>query len=136
MKALSVRQPWAWAIFHGKDIENRFWSTRFRGTVAIHAAKGMTQEEYESARDFMFGNVALTDMPLFGQCQRGAIVGLVDIVDCVTESDSPWFQGDYGFVLVNPRPLKEPIPCRGMLNFWDVPAEIVKQIEEGLNERR
>ena len=28
MKALSIRQPWAWAILHaGKDIENRDWRT-------------------------------------------------------------------------------------------------------------
>jgi hypothetical protein len=23
LRALSVRQPWAWAICHGKDVENR-----------------------------------------------------------------------------------------------------------------
>ena len=45
--ALSVRQPWAWAIIHaGKDIENRSWATKFRGRVLIHASKGMTQEEF------------------------------------------------------------------------------------------
>src|SRR5690348_2447825 len=50
MKALSIRQPWAWLILHaGKDIENRDWSTRFRGQVLIHAAKGMTQNEFADA---------------------------------------------------------------------------------------
>lgn len=40
MKALSIRQPWAWMILHaGKDIENREWPTRFRGRVLIHASK-------------------------------------------------------------------------------------------------
>lgn len=39
MKALTIRQPWAWAIFtQGKDIENRDWTTRLRGRVAIDAA--------------------------------------------------------------------------------------------------
>ena len=33
MKALSVKQPWAWAIFHGKDVENRDWPTNVRGPV-------------------------------------------------------------------------------------------------------
>lgn len=34
MKALSIRQPWAWLILHaGKDIENRVWQTRFRGEL-------------------------------------------------------------------------------------------------------
>ncbi len=37
---LSIRQPWAWLIVNGyKDIENRTWSTRFRGKVLIHAGK-------------------------------------------------------------------------------------------------
>jgi len=32
MKALSIRQPYAWLIIHGyKDIENRTWGTRVRG---------------------------------------------------------------------------------------------------------
>jgi hypothetical protein len=40
MKALSIQQPWAWAIIHaGKRVENRTWSTRFRGPFFIHAGK-------------------------------------------------------------------------------------------------
>jgi|SRR5882672_765658 len=138
MKALSIRQPWAWAILNaGKDIENRDWPTRFRGTVAIHAAKGMTREEYDLAMEFLRDSFQLgseiPNPPYLNQYDRGAILGLVDIVDCVTHSDSPWFQGEYGFVLANPRPLKTPIPCRGALNFWDVPAEILEQIKEQIN---
>jgi hypothetical protein len=61
--ALSVRQPWAWAIIYaGKDIENRDWRhgrlSRFlnqRGRVAIHASKGMRKHEYESSRKFIMG---------------------------------------------------------------------------------
>jgi hypothetical protein len=53
MKALSLRQPWAHAVLHlGKTIENRVWSTSFRGEFLLHAAKGMTVQEYEDAVDF------------------------------------------------------------------------------------
>lgn len=41
MKALTVRQPWAWAIIHGgKDVENRSRNIvgSYRGPLAIHAA--------------------------------------------------------------------------------------------------
>src|SRR4051812_30121104 len=39
MKALTVKNPWAWAIFPaGKDIGNRPRRTNFRGTVAIHTS--------------------------------------------------------------------------------------------------
>ena len=54
MKAITVRQPWAWLLIQGtKDIENRDWPTNVRGQVAIHAAKGMTRFEYEDAWEFV-----------------------------------------------------------------------------------
>ena len=38
MKAITVRQPWAWAIVHGgKTIENRALAWSYRGPLAIHA---------------------------------------------------------------------------------------------------
>ena len=41
MKALSIKQPWAWLIVNGyKDIENRTWKTNYRGTFLVHASKG------------------------------------------------------------------------------------------------
>lgn len=134
MKAISIRQPWAWAIMYAsKDIENRDWPTNFRGTIAIHAAKGMTLDEYGDFIGF-FGQFSGVDFPDPDELERGAIVGLVDIVDCVTESTSPWFQGDYGFVLKNPRPLLNPIPVRGALSLWTVLPEIEQQIREQLSE--
>ena len=51
---------------------------------------------------------------------RGGIIGSVEIVDCVTESKSPWFFGRYGFVLRNPVALPFR-PFKGMLGFFDVP---------------
>ena len=48
MLALSVRQPWAWAIARGhKVIENRDWDTRFRGTLAIHASLSVDLDSSE-----------------------------------------------------------------------------------------
>ena len=45
--ALTVRQPWTWSIlFLEKDIENRSWPTKVRGRVFLHAAKGMTSDEW------------------------------------------------------------------------------------------
>ena len=50
---------------------------------------------------------------------HGGIIGEVDIVDCVTESQSIWFEGRYGFILSNPVLYKQPIPCRGQLGFFE-----------------
>lgn len=107
--ALSVRQPWAWAIIHaGKDVENRSWQAvnhglKARGRIAIHAAKGMSREEYFVAKDFMDG-IGLHTCPEPALLERGGIIGSVEVIDVVSEYDSPWFFGPRGLILRNPTP--------------------------------
>lgn len=127
MLAISIRQPWAWLILNaGKDIENRDWSTRVRGRVLVHASKGMTRDEYLDALDTVHEisrrrpfPPGLT-LPAFDELERGGIVGSVEIAGCVTQSQSPWFFGYYGFELRDARPLPF-IPYKGALGFFDVP---------------
>ncbi len=128
MKALSIRQPWAWLIVHGgKDIENRSWHTKFRGRFLVHAAKGMTVKEWVSASDFCIAqgiHDTPFDMPDFDRLERGGIIGSVELVDSVDTSASPWYMGEKGFVLVDPKPLPF-VPLKGRLGFFDVPLELV-----------
>lgn len=122
--AISIRQPWAWLIIHaGKDIENRDWPTNFRGRVLIHASKSCTKAEYAAAIDFLVDrglDRLNADLPSIDQFERGGIVGSVEIVDCTGNSASPWFMGEFGFVLRNPQPLAF-IPWKGQLGFFNVP---------------
>ena len=119
--ALSVRQPWAWAIIHaGKDIENRSWQAvnhglRQRGRIAIHASKGMGKAEYEDARDTIEANGA--KCPDAHKLLRGGIIGSVEVVDVVSESESPWFFGPRGLVLRNPIAC-EFVPAVGQLGYF------------------
>lgn len=132
-QALSIRQPWAWLILHGgKDIENRAWKTKVRGRILIHASQGMTVDEWEDGLYFAVRARKGRDhppvtMPGPRQIPRGGIVGSVEIVDCVTASDSPWYMGDVGFVLRDPRPLPF-VPMKGRLGFFDVPDEVLQQL--------
>lgn len=100
MKALSIRQPWAWLIIQGyKDVENRTRKTNYRGPLLIHAGKRYDiQAEQELVSQGVFDG-------LTSVCQCGGIVGIANLVDCVTESDSPWFTGPHGLVLENARPV-------------------------------
>lgn len=121
--AISIRQPWAWLIIHaGKDIENRSWPTRFRGRVLIHASKGMTEQEYRDACNFMATDsrlqAALKLLPEMSKLQRGGIIGESELTDCVTDTESPWFVGEYGFVLRNPKPLQFRA-VKGALGFFN-----------------
>ena len=71
--ALSVRPPWSsWIIEGQKSIETRWWSTVYRGVLAVHAAKTVDDS-------------ALASMPhLAGRAlwPRGVVLGLVDLIDC------------------------------------------------------
>ena len=137
LKAISIREPWAWAILHaGKDIENRSWRTHFRGVVVIHAASGMTKAEYAWGAKIIMKITGLEPPPWPMAETRGCIVGLVNIVDCVEKSKSKWFGGDYGFVLNNPRSLAKPIPCAGALGFWDVPVGVAKKIQASVKPEK
>jgi hypothetical protein len=124
MKAITIRQPWAWITIHsGKNIENRGWSTNVRGPVLIHAAKGMTRNEYEDALDSahdVLGNVGIERIPEPQKLHRGGIVGVADLVDVLTPKGQRygWHMPDqFGFVLRNARPLPF-LPCKGALGFW------------------
>jgi hypothetical protein len=118
--ALSVRQPWAWAIIHaGKDVENRSraaerWACT--GRVAIHAAKGMTQAEYYEAASFM-ASIGVTCPPP-AELVRGAVIGAVTI-RAISGDDwgSPWAFGPCHLHLEKPEPI-DPIPARGALGLF------------------
>lgn len=123
MKALSIRQPWAWLILNaGKDIENRDWPTHFRGRFLIHASKGMTRAEYEGGQDTLWDIDQRIRFPTFEELERGGIVGTAVLADCVESSESPWFFGRYGFELrdVMPLPFR---PFKGALGFFEVPSD-------------
>lgn len=128
---LSVRQPWAWAILHGKDIENRDWATKVRGKVLLHAGKGCTRDEWDDAAFSIARIQQELVVPEFTSLDRGGIVGVIDIVDCVSASESPWFIGAYGFALANVRPLPF-TPCRGQLGFFPCPPDALDALKGAL----
>lgn len=141
MKALSIKQPWAWLVARGwKNVENRTWRTSFRGRFLIHAAKRIDPEDRLRVPDFrhLIETVLSEDRAIgsptaaLAEFERiephlalGAIIGEAEIYDCVDGDDwtakgSPWFFGPYGFAIRNARMYDSPIPYRGALGFFDV----------------
>lgn len=116
MKTIAVRQPWATMIVVGeKTIENRSRLTRYRGRVLIHASKAHDKEAMDEIRRLQDEAGEHYDWPV------GAIIGCVNIVDCVTESENEWFDGPFGYVLEDAIMFDEPIPARGQLGIYDTP---------------
>ena len=149
MKALSIKQPWAWLICAGyKDIENRNWkigrnsrhgayssydvanfSIKLPERIYVHAGKkpddigsetfSIIYENLPEDAWKYVWNNSKWEYNKFG-LTLGAIIGEVDITGCVSESKSPWFVGKYGFTLANPVLYDKPIPYRGALGFFEV----------------
>ena len=138
MKTISLWQPWATLVAIGaKQFETRSWSTKYRGLLAIHAAKKLEilQKEYclqepfysaLQAKGFTVGN-----MPL------GGIVAVVKIVDIVrTESVvhslskqeiafGNYASGRYAWRLELVKCLEKPIPMNGSQGFFDVADDLI-----------
>jgi hypothetical protein len=135
MKALSIRQPWAWLIVNGyKTIENRTWPTKFRGRVLIHASKGMTHDEYDDVEDYlMFSEstaIQAIRLPAFTALDRGGIVGVATITDCIPSARrySSWHMEDqFGFEMCDAKPIPF-VECKGALGFFNVPSEVAETL--------
>jgi hypothetical protein len=139
MRAITVRQPWAWAIIHGgKDVENRTRNIAgsYRGPVAIHA--GLAAFEQHNLASLTLREAHGSETPTY--LAFGAIIGVVDLVDVLppsyydrAESDEAWcsawaMKGHHQLVLENPRPLPAPIPYRGALGLWNLPDDVIAAV--------
>jgi len=143
MKAITIKQPWASLIVDGiKDIENRTWKTKFRGRVLIHAGNSWFNFNKELPIGFEY-HIEIQDAilkhsedPDYYPC--GAIIGSVDIVDCVINHQSIWAEKTecvlvgnkfytkegvkptWNWVLANAKIYDEPIlNVKGKQSFWE-----------------
>jgi hypothetical protein len=159
VKCLSIRNPFSYLVASGlKDVENRSWSTEYRGTLYIHSSGKLEQphlreedlpevivDELEKLAINEVGEIVLTDPsdyvdylryysdleivksnhyeignddPFF---KRGCIIGKVDLVDIITDSQSP-FANPYSkhWILENAVLFKKPITnIKGKLGFFE-----------------
>jgi hypothetical protein len=146
VRAITVKQPWAWAIaLGGKTVENRSRGTSYRGTLLIHAGKGWSERGASDVRvltawrdpwhDQRHLVVAPELVPL------GAVIAVAQLVDSHPDADCcrPWGESEYSetsgrrrtvvhhLVLENVVPLAEPVPCPGALGLWRPPHDVVLQ---------
>jgi hypothetical protein len=115
VRALSVRQPWAWLIVNGyKDVENRSWRTHYRGPVLIHAGANTSELSEPTIQRIEHRH----GIKLPREFETGGIIGVVDIVDCRSRTGSTWHvRGNIGWVLAKPRRLTFRA-CKGALGFF------------------
>lgn len=147
MKALSVWQPWVWAMFElppetRKDIENRTWPAPWvQGKfIAIHAGKKIDDPDAWFFIEQAGGQRPPTDVEVGEAGEQlivtSAIVGVVEVLGFVEQSESPWFVGPVGWQLGRRYRLPEPVQCRGAQGLWDVPPDVEAMVTAGLAEAR
>lgn len=116
-----MRQPWANATLLGKDVENRSRYFGHRGLLLIHDS---THFDYGARRYPRIKALPENEL-IFGH-----LIGLVTLVDCVTESNSQWADRSarWKLILANPARLSRPVPCLGSLNLFEVAERLVRDL--------
>jgi hypothetical protein len=131
MKVLSVKNPWAFLIIHyGKDIENRFRKTNYRGRIAIHASKKSDEDAYLLESESQVLKKAFQEArERRSEIEKtnGHIIGTVEIYNCTYQeltamtNKSPWAKSGslWHYWVKDPIALESPIAARGMLGLWE-----------------
>lgn len=126
MRCLAVQQPYAWAIGAGlKYIENRSWTTDYRGPIAIHASR----DNYHWKRICEDAGQLKDHSESFA---RGAIIGIAHLVD-IHVLDQPleenrWALGPHCWLLNNARLIQNPIFTRGRQGLYQLDTDIEDQL--------
>lgn len=150
MRAITVQQPWAWAIFRaGKDVENRAnrrgqetARKQFAGLagqrILVHSSSRLAGRDADTeVRRLSPVEVTAPGMPgAHPEWALGSILGTVDVVGVHTADAcydpatgrfcSPWAQpGAAHLQFASPRLLFRAIAYKGALGPWTVTDETV-----------
>jgi hypothetical protein len=142
MKCLSLWQPWATLMAIGAKVnETRSWPTKYRGQVAIQAAKTWNNELHNLCLAEPFHAVLKRELGGLPSCiprmslPFGAIICIVNLDDCqqITRQNAPTGEelafGDYTpgrfmFRTSGLIRLPKPIPYRGAQGLFDIPDDL------------
>ena len=152
MYALTVWQPWAWAIGAGiKTVENRSWLPNWRllkdGTdIAIHAGVHTpTRDDYAAMKGIaqQLGHEvpSLSGHELGAEYGRGRVVavatfaGVAHSRDELPSDQKPWWVGKYGWRLANVRQLNLGTAPKvlGQQGLWSLPGGVEQLVRQQLS---
>ena len=123
-KALSMHQPWASLLVHGiKRVEGRSWPTPHRGRLWIASTAQPPNELEVAAVEQQYTTLYGDAVSFPASYPSAALLGCVDVVDCVTNAQytaatpDPARReengSDFLFVCTKPRTLAIPIRISG-----------------------
>lgn len=125
MKAISIRQPFAWLVVNGiKDVENRTWETSHRGLILIHASmRKMNKAQWDALSEVCA--LAGVPVPQPSAIAYGAVIGAAHLEDIARSSRSEWWdRKSFAWVLSHAGGLTTPIPLLGKLGVFNADLDI------------
>lgn len=138
MQALTIYQPWAWAICHaGKRLENRPWApppSMIGERLAIHAAvKVDGMDAFEQVRDhcsqLLARRLDAEDMPTGCVVAVARITGILRRQPFRSSEQFAWWAGPVALELDVLVVLPSPVPCIGRQKLWNLPKEVVAEVD-------
>lgn len=130
-RALTIHQPWASLIACGeKTVENRTWSTSYRGPVLIHASVNRKLRPlYDEAVAKGFDIPA---EPIYGQ-----VLAVATLVDCVAREQlaapygtDPFAEGPICWCLSDIVRLAAPLPLVGQQGLYRPDPLTISRVRE------
>ena len=140
MKAISVRQPWAWALLHGKDVENRTRNILggHRGLVALHAGNNLASGDAFTRVDSLTGG-RMPQLGLPGRAaatQVGGVIGVLDVIGVHPASScggrcSQWADPTGVHIhhdILGARSLDRVVECPGKLGLFTLSDDVAARV--------
>ncbi|MFF3488719.1 hypothetical protein ACFYXC_36430 [Streptomyces sp. NPDC002701] len=131
IRCLTIRPPWSDLIAIednqvAKRIENRVWSSRWRGTLLIHAGADVDIPALAlpAVRETLDDDYELV---------RGSVVAVADLVGVHADDGActPWSQpGCFHWELARVQRLTSPVPARGAQRLWTPTPHLLRRITE------
>lgn len=145
MRALSLTQPWATLVALGKKrFETRSWRTKYRGQIAIQAARNFPQQCQDLCDVWPFNKyISSADMLYRGDIIAVATLKDIQPTELIVRTLQPQSPGDeveefsfgdfspgrWAWELIDVRQLKEPVVAWGMQGLWTPDPETRAAVE-------
>lgn len=155
MQALTIWQPWAWAISAGiKLVENRDWLPNWRllsagDELAIHSAmRAPTRDDYRAMRVAAEASGFKGPFPAFDSHELGAnfgqgrivavakFTGIAHSLEDVPVAQRPWWVGRKGWLLEDVRQLNlgSAPKVKGQQGLWALPVGVEDLVRAQLKQ--
>ncbi|MFC4911911.1 hypothetical protein [Actinomadura gamaensis] len=132
MRAISVQQPWAFAMARGgKDVFNQGSPTAYRGPVLVYASLRVDLGACDSPLILAAGWDPGDPLATVGAVI--AVAGLDDVCDAAVAGGAcdcgPWAGAEaYHWRLTGVTPLPRPVVALGKVGLWEPSATLVTEV--------